>query len=54
MPILEIVFSRPLATPLATFHWACLEVLDAGARGPSATSSSSDSSSRYGLIAEQP
>ena len=53
MPIFEIVFSRPLATPLTTFHCACLEVLDPGTR-PSATSSSSDSSSRYGLIAEQP
>ena len=30
MPILEIVFSRPLAMPLTTFHWAGLEVVDAG------------------------
>ncbi len=53
MPIFEIVFSRPLATPLTTFHWAFSKLSTSGT-WPSATSASSDSSSRYGLIAEQP
>ena len=53
MPILEIVLSRPLAMPLTTFHWAVSKSSTPWMR-PSATSCSSDSNIRYGLIALAP
>src|SRR5215813_7914454 len=52
MPILEIVLSRPLATPLTTFHCA-VSKSSTPLTLPSSSSCCSDSNIRYGLLAHE-